>query len=101
VQATDFQFRGVGVGELAWAEWLGRAAVVIEPVSDDSLQKTGIHAELAGKLLANKREAIRLRTAMMQVEAVVKMLQPGVQRRQHRCEAPQQVQSMVQARDAI
>jgi hypothetical protein len=34
-------------------------------------------AELAGKLLANKREAIRLRTAMMQVEAVVKMLQPG------------------------
>jgi hypothetical protein len=36
-----------------------------------------LHAELAGKLLANKREAIRLRTAMMQVEAVVKMLQPG------------------------
>jgi hypothetical protein len=34
-------------------------------------------AELAGKLLANKREAIRLRTAMLQVEAVVKMLQPG------------------------
>jgi hypothetical protein len=36
-----------------------------------------LHAELAGKLLANKREAIRLRMAMMQVEAVVKMLQPG------------------------
>ncbi|HMJ43595.1 MAG TPA: hypothetical protein VK522_15090 [Pseudolabrys sp.] len=35
-----------------------------------------LHAELAGKLLANKREAIRLRTAMMHVEAVVKMLQP-------------------------
>jgi hypothetical protein len=33
-----------------------------------------LHAELAGKLLATKREAIRLRTAMMQVEAVVKML---------------------------
>ena len=32
---------------------------------------------MAGKLLANKREAIRIRTAMMQVEAVVKMLQPG------------------------
>src|SRR6202035_1409946 len=30
-----------------------------------------LHAELAGKLLANKREAIRLRTDMMQ------MLQPG------------------------
>ncbi|KRR14248.1 hypothetical protein CQ10_00570 [Bradyrhizobium valentinum] len=29
------------------------------------------------KLLANKREAIRLRMARMQVEAVVKMLQPG------------------------
>jgi hypothetical protein len=36
-----------------------------------------LHSELAGKLLANKREAIRLRTAMMQVEAMVKMLQPG------------------------
>jgi hypothetical protein len=36
-----------------------------------------LHAELAGKLLANKREAIRLRTAMLQVEAVVKMLHPG------------------------
>jgi hypothetical protein len=35
-----------------------------------------LHAELAGKILANKREAARLRTAMMQVEAVVKMLQP-------------------------
>jgi hypothetical protein len=35
-----------------------------------------LHAELAGKLLANKREAIRLRTAMMQVEAVLKMLRP-------------------------
>jgi hypothetical protein len=32
---------------------------------------------LAGKLLANKREAIGLRTAMMQGEAVVKALQPG------------------------
>ena len=36
-----------------------------------------LHAELAGKLLANKREAIRLRTAMMQVEAVMKMLNPA------------------------
>jgi hypothetical protein len=36
-----------------------------------------LHAELAGKLLANKREAIRLRTAMIQVEAVLQMLQPG------------------------
>jgi hypothetical protein len=36
-----------------------------------------LHAELAGKLLANKHEAIRLRAAMLQVEAVVKMLEPG------------------------
>jgi hypothetical protein len=36
-----------------------------------------LHAESAGKLLTNKRDAIRLRTAMMQVEAVVKMLEPG------------------------
>jgi hypothetical protein len=34
------------------------------------------HAELAGKLLANKREVIRLRTAMLQAGAVVKTLQP-------------------------
>ena len=32
---------------------------------------------MAGNILANKREAIRLRAAVMQVEAVVKMLQPG------------------------
>jgi hypothetical protein len=40
-----------------------------------------LHAELAGKLLANKREAIRLRTAMLQVEAVMKMLNPAVNNR--------------------
>jgi hypothetical protein len=45
--------------------------VLIERLSKDSdLKKT----DLRGKLLANKREAIRRRTAMMQVEAVVKML---------------------------
>jgi hypothetical protein len=57
-----------------------------------------LHAELAGKLLANKREAIRLRTAMMQVgeDATAR-----IQRRQHRREAPQQEQSLVQARDAL
>jgi hypothetical protein len=32
---------------------------------------------LAGKLPANKREAIPLRTAMLQVEAVLKMLRPN------------------------
>jgi hypothetical protein len=36
-----------------------------------------LHAELAGKLMDNKRAAIRIRTAMMQVEAVLQMLQPG------------------------
>jgi hypothetical protein len=34
-------------------------------------------AELAGKLPANKREAIPLRTAMLQVEAVLKILRPN------------------------
>src|SRR3954464_9574051 len=36
-----------------------------------------LHAGLAGKFLANHRECIRLKTAMMQVEAVMQMLQPG------------------------
>jgi hypothetical protein len=36
-----------------------------------------LHAELAGKLMDNKRAAIKIRTAMMQVEAVLQMLQPG------------------------
>jgi hypothetical protein len=35
-----------------------------------------LHAELAGKLLENKRAAIKIRTSMMQVEAVLKMLRP-------------------------
>jgi hypothetical protein len=49
-----------------------------ESASKQAVYTLGLlHAELAGKLLANKREAIRLRTAMMQVEAVVKMLEPG------------------------
>jgi hypothetical protein len=36
-----------------------------------------LHAELAGKLIGNKAEAKRLTTAMLQVEAVMKLLQPG------------------------
>ena len=36
-----------------------------------------LHAELAGKLLDNKRAAIKIRTSMMQVEAVLQLLQPG------------------------
>jgi hypothetical protein len=35
-----------------------------------------LHAELAGKLMDNKRAAIKIRTAMMQVEAVLQMLRP-------------------------
>jgi hypothetical protein len=37
---------------------------------------TQLHAELAGKLMDNKRAAIKIRTSMLQVEAVLKMLQP-------------------------
>lgn len=36
-----------------------------------------LHAELAGKFLENERNRVRLKTAMMQVEAVLLMLQPG------------------------
>jgi hypothetical protein len=36
-----------------------------------------LHAELAGKLLDSKAATRRLTVAMMQVEAVIKMLEPG------------------------
>ncbi len=36
-----------------------------------------LHAELAGKFLENRNAGVKIRTAMMQVEAVLQMLQPG------------------------
>jgi hypothetical protein len=36
-----------------------------------------LHAELAGKVLENKKEAQRLHKAMVHVEEVLKLLQPG------------------------
>jgi hypothetical protein len=36
-----------------------------------------LHAELGGKILDNKKEAKRLTEAMLHVEAVLRMLQPG------------------------
>src|SRR6476619_7885887 len=42
-----------------------------------SLTLSQLHAELAGKLKDTKRAAVKIRTAMMQVEAVLQMLQPG------------------------
>lgn len=36
-----------------------------------------LHSELAGKLIDSKSESRRLTVAMMQVEAVMKMLEPG------------------------
>jgi hypothetical protein len=45
---SDSQFRAVGTGELAWAECHGRAAVVIEPVSANSLRETGVFRETSG-----------------------------------------------------
>ena len=38
---------------------------------------TQLHAELGGKMQDNKRAALKIRTAMLQVEAVLQMLQPG------------------------
>ena len=59
------------------------------------------HAGLAGKLLANQREAIRLRTAMMQIEAVVKMLQPGFNVASIAAKRRNKSNTWFQARDAI
>ena len=36
-----------------------------------------LHAELAGKFLENRNAAVKIKTAMLQVEAVMQMLQPG------------------------
>jgi hypothetical protein len=50
-----------------------------EILSKQALHTLGqLHGELAGKLSANQREAKRLRTSMLQVEAVMKMLDPAV-----------------------
>jgi hypothetical protein len=38
---------------------------------------TQLHAELAGKFLENRNAAVKIKTAMLQVEAVLQMLQPG------------------------
>jgi hypothetical protein len=56
-----------------------------------------LHSELAGKPSANRREAKRLRLAIFQVEAVMKMLSPDMNLR---LIASQRRQSVVQARDA-
>src|ERR1019366_3196684 len=37
--------------------------------------------ELAGKFLENRNAAVKLKTAMLQVEAVMQMLQPGFNNR--------------------
>jgi hypothetical protein len=36
-----------------------------------------LHAELAGKLIENRNAAVKIKTAMLQVEAVLQMLQVG------------------------
>jgi hypothetical protein len=41
------------------------------------LTLTQLHAELAGKFLENRNAAVKIKTAMLQVEAVLQMLQPG------------------------
>ncbi|MGO9357653.1 MAG: hypothetical protein ACLP1D_08235 [Xanthobacteraceae bacterium] len=41
------------------------------------LTLTQLHAELAGKLRANQNQAAQFRISMVQVEAVLRMLQPG------------------------
>jgi hypothetical protein len=41
------------------------------------LHLSQLHAELGGKFLENSCQGVRLKTAMMQIEAVLQMLQPG------------------------
>jgi hypothetical protein len=36
-----------------------------------------LHAELAGKFAENRNAGVKIKTAMMQVEAVLQMLQPS------------------------
>jgi hypothetical protein len=49
-----------------------------EILSKQAMHTLGqLHAELAGKLIDNKREAKRITVSMMQVEAVMKLLEPG------------------------
>src|SRR6266404_2983422 len=60
-----------------------------------------LHAELAGKFAENRNAGVKIKTAMMQVEAVLQMLQPSFDVRSISAKRPQQEQSMVQARDAV
>src|ERR1700689_1771751 len=60
-----------------------------------------LHAELAGKLLTNKREAIRLRTAMLQVEGGNEDAQSCRQHPAHCPETARPRQPVVQARDVV
>ena len=62
---------------------------------------TQLHAELAGKIEGNRKHGDKLRMQMMQVEAVIKMLRPGLPHQPDRAQAPQHRQSLVQARHSI
>jgi hypothetical protein len=59
-----------------------------------------LHAELAGKLLENRSASVKTRIAMMQVEAVLPMLQLGFSVAAIAA-APQQEQPLVQARKPV
>ena len=59
-----------------------------------------LHSELAGKLSANRRETKRLRLAIFQVEAVMKLLSPD-QYPADRAQAAQRRKPVVQTRDAL
>jgi hypothetical protein len=60
-----------------------------------------LHSELAGKLSANQRETKRLRLAIFQVEAVMKLLSPEVNLRLIAPERRNTRQSVVRARLSI
>jgi hypothetical protein len=62
---------------------------------------TQLHAELAGKIEGNRKTGDKLRAQMVQVEAVMKMLDPEIKRTGDIGQAAQYRQSVVQAGHAL
>ena len=62
---------------------------------------TQLHAELAGKIETNRKSGDKLRSQMVQVEAVMKMLDPDFNARAISAKRRNSRQSMVQARDDV
>jgi hypothetical protein len=62
---------------------------------------TQLHAELAGKIETNRKSGDKLRSQMVQVEAVMKMLDPDFNARAISAKPAEYRQSLVKARHSI